>query len=558
MPIYELQTPEGKLLQVEAPDINSAHDAVQQKYAPPTDPNTYAGNVGRGIVRGARDPLDAGAQLLTRGLEGVAPEGSWFHKFMTGQRELVERLNNEGEADYQKNWQPDAPGAGFGRVAGNVLATAPVAMAMPGAAAEGLGARTLSGLASGAVTGALEPVKGQPSSDEFWAKKIGQAGAGAAGGAVAPAVFGAASRVVLPNTAPEVRALMDEGVRPTPGQILGKTANRIEEGMQSIPFVGDVIKGARTRGVEDFNRAAINRSLEPIGEKLSPAAGVGREALTEAKDKIGAAYDRLLPQLKVQADPQFVGGMQNILSMSSSLEPGMDTQFRNILTNKLMSKFAPNGRMTGEGFKEVESEFGRLAKNYSTSAVASERELGGAFKQVQAEMRDMLMRSNPDHANELKSINNAFANYLRVENAGSRLGGEQGVFTPAQLLNSTRTLDPSMRKGSFARGDALMQDLAESGKAVMGSKLPDSGTPYRAYIGLPALMAASHADPTGLSVLPAMGAAGVGAAYTKPGVALLEALLARRPPGAQTAGSILRTPATTPLAAIMAQQPGNQ
>ena len=61
---------------------------------------------------------------------------------------------------------------------------------------------------------------------------------------------------------------------------------------------------------------------------------------------------------------------------------------------------------------------------------------------------------------------------------------EEGVFSPAQLQNAVRAMDKSKDKARFAEGKALMQDLSESGKTVLGSKVPDSGTPYRTMAGI--------------------------------------------------------------------------
>jgi hypothetical protein len=61
-----------------------------------------------GIPRGLRDPIDDGALLLTRTLEKAAPAGSSFQRFMTGERQRVEQINQNAEDDYQKNWQGGA------------------------------------------------------------------------------------------------------------------------------------------------------------------------------------------------------------------------------------------------------------------------------------------------------------------------------------------------------------------------------------------------------------------------------------------------------------------
>lgn len=519
--------------------------------------NGYKEN-GYGLLRGIRDPIDAGAQLLTRGLEAIAPAGSSFEKFMHGERERVEGINKTGEEEYQKG-RSDANSPDVGRFVGNVVGSAPVAAAIPGAAAPGLLARTGAGIVGGAATGALEPVF-DAKDEDFWSKKGVQTGIGAAGGAVAPAVIGGAARMVSPNASlptSQARQLMDAGVTPTPGQILGGGANRIEEAAQSVPLVGDAIKGARGRAVEDFNRAAIDKALSPIGEKLHPDTPLGREAISEMHDKVGAAYDKLLPQLKVQADQQFVGNLRNLWQGAQGLTPDMAKKFGSSMQHVVLRKFSPGGGMTGESFKDVEGELGKLAKDYSTSAVASERELGGALKQAQAEMRDLLMRSNPQHADELGRINQSYGNTLRVEGAAGRIGSDQGVFTPAQMLSSVRQLDPSMRKGSFARGEAPMQDFAEAGKAVLGNKVPDSGTPFRSMaMAAPALGGLYLANPAA-AIATGVGGLGAVGAYTRPGTSLLASILASRPSGAGDVAGLLRqgAPLATTLPAILASQP---
>lgn len=573
MAIYEVQSPDGKLFEIEAPSPAAAHEALRARFAPreTQSPAAVAGNVGMGMVRGARDVIDGGAQLLAHGAEqgaaginqlaaqndwhGIAPATSWFAKYMTGQRELVDKINKEAETDFQKNWGGGQPGSDAGRLIGNAALTAPAAMVMPGAAAPGLGARVLSGAASGAVTGALQPT--DIPADQYWDKKGEQAGVGAVGGAVAPVVIGGVARMVSPRTDPNAAALMAEGAQLTPGMLLGKTANRLEQGMTSIPFVGDVIKARRGEAMESFNRVAIDRVLEPLGLRLPANIPMGREAVAHAHRAVTDAYDQLLPQLTIRADPTLANNIVQLMGNASHLEPGLETTFRNIVRDKVFRHFSPSGGMTGQAFKETESEIGRLARDYSTSSVASERQLGGALQQMQAEMRQLLERSNPGHAQELRAINSAYADLLRVQGAAAKTGArgenEMGVFTPAQLNQSVRTLDPSMRKGSFARGEARMQDLGDRARMVLDQTVPDSGTPYRAYATLPALLAASHADPTGLSVLPAYAAAGLGANYTPPMRAAWEYALARRPAVAPHLANIVRSPAVTPLAAILAQ-----
>lgn len=508
----------------------------------------------RSFTRGAKDVVDEGAALLTRGLEGIAPEGSWFQQYMQGQRELVDRLNAEGQAEYAAA-NPEA-GMDIPRVLGNAAAAAPVAMAVPGATAPSLAARTTSGVVGGALTGVLQPA--DPTKPDYWSQKKEQAVYGAVGGGIAPAIAGSAARVISPNISPEVQSLRRQGAQLTPGQTMGGTYNRVEEGLQSIPLVGDVVKGARTRALESLNRTTINRALEPIGQRLPNNIPIGRQAVDHAHRTISDAYDTLLPQLRVRADPQLVGNLQSIIANSQHLEPGLADTFANILRTKLFSRFSPNGGMTGNDFKIIESELGRLAKNYASSADAGQRELGGALRQVQAEVRDLLVRSNPNHAQSLNNINTSWANLIRIEDAAGRTGNQQGVFTPAQLGAAVRKADPSIRKGAYARGNAMMQDLSDQAQSVLGNKVPDSGTPFRSMVGLGTLGGGAYLEPSvGLPM--AAGAGLLSAAYTRPGNWLINHLLATRPAAAAPVASVVRrNPLTTPFGAALLAGSSNQ
>jgi hypothetical protein len=154
------------------------------------------------------------------------------------------------------------------------------------------------------------------------------------------------------------------------------------------------------------------------------------------------------------------------------------------------------GRMSGETFKEIDSEIGRLARGYAGSAVNDERQVGDALRTAQKSLRDMLARQNPDKARAIRAADKAFAKLLRVENAGARVGAADGVFTPAQLRAAVRALDPSLRKRGFAHGKALMQDFAESGQANLPSQVANSGTTDRALLNALALGGGAYIDPS--------------------------------------------------------------
>lgn len=131
------------------------------------------------------------------------------------------------------------------------------------------GANTMRGAAliNGISTAALK--------EGDWKSRLKEGALSGALGAGTVGAVKAASRVVSPEVAPDVRQLLDEGVRLTPGQILGGGAKRAEEAMESIPVIGDAIKKGQSRGIEDFNRNVLDRVLAPVGGKAK-STEIGR------------------------------------------------------------------------------------------------------------------------------------------------------------------------------------------------------------------------------------------------------------------------------------------
>jgi hypothetical protein len=313
---------------------------------------------------------------------------------------------------------------------------------------------------------------------------------------------------------------MDQGVTPTAGQILGGRLQSVEDRLMSVPLLGDAITTGRKRASEELNRAAYARALTGTGVDAKTLP-VGREGIAAVKETLGQAYDNLLPKLSFKPDQQFTSELSNLRQMASNLAPTEARRFESLL-NEHLSKLSPNGSMTGETFKVLESSLGNEAKRFSGSPDAYQKELGGALKEALNVFRSGLVRSNPQMAQELAALNKNYANYAILRNAGSRAGDMSGGFTPSQLAAAVRASDRSAGKGAGATGKALMQDLSDAGVKVLNSKYPDSGTVGRALLagGLGA----------GAVANPAILAAGAAALpYTKSGQKIMAALLARRP-----------------------------
>jgi hypothetical protein len=376
--------------------------------------------------------------------------------------------------------------ANLGGIGTEIVATAPLAGQAYGAIKSGAAkilpqwlAKTVgAGTIGGAIPLATRPVLEGESSAE-------NAKEGAIGAIAADAAIRGTGRLVQPITQSEpVKRLLSQDIVPTIGQAGGKLANAVEERLGSVPFVGDVIRHGRRRAVEDMNRAAIQRAAPGVND-------IGREGLEQAERSLSKGYQDVLSRVNVKADKSFVPHLEQFAdSKTLMLSKAQRREIKNFLRSNVGDNI-DNGQITGEVAKKIDSLLGSKAANLRASSNASEREMGAAFQDAQAAFRQQ-MRSgaSPEDAAKLSELDKGWAQIVRLQRATAT--GKGGVFTPGQLSGAIKIEDKSVRKGGFAKGKAVMQDLSDDAVAVLGDKYPDSGTAGRLLLGGGALGAAGY------------------------------------------------------------------
>lgn len=442
----------------------------------------------------------AGAKETAKGLGNVAQSAA---------ATIFPSIDPGAAAGREPEPQGGTPGYNLGRVIGGTAVTAPISYLMPGAMSESLLPRLLSGAAGGAIAGA--------------AQNPGNMGEGATLGAIGGAIPG-----FRPSIQPAAKELMQAGVRPSLGQMLGGPINELEQEATSIPGMGDAIKNARRRAVNDLNVSQANAALSHVGESLNPNTPPGRGMIAEVDRKIGAAYDKILPQVTWQPDAQTVPNITGIIQ-NANLAPKQQAQIMNLLKTQL-GKAGGNNIMNGDLFKEVDRKLGNEASSYIGAQDPDQDKYGRAVFAIQAEMRDTLRRANPQWGNELDKANAAWADASRLRYASGMAGSKEGVFGPNQLNQAVK--HEALTKGQFARGQARMQDVSDAAEKVLGSTVPDSGTAARLFAGalapvVGAPLAAEHLPESAAKyVWPTVAAnlAGIGL-YSQPGQAVVRSLL---------------------------------
>lgn len=368
--------------------------------------------------------------------------------------------------------------------AGNIaasLAAVPIgeaSLALPAASA--LAKVPLLGkLFSGAVIGGTTAAATSPDNSNLGLGEL----AGAAGGAAA----GAIGRIAQPiMQSPAVRKLTSSGVIPTIGQAGGKFTKSVEDRLTSIPGVGDFIKNAQGRAVQELNRAAIQEAAPEV-------TAVGREGLRQAEASVGKMYDKALSNITVKADQSLIPHLESFADSKRLLMSAEQRASVRSLINSTVADSASKGTIPGEIAKKIDAELGAKAASLQSSSSTSEREMGKAIQNAQMAFRQQMAKgaSRQEAADLLNEANSRYAKIVRLQRATA--SGKEGVFTPGQLQSAVRQSDRSVRKAQFAKGNANMQDLSEPAVSVLGDRYPDSGTAGRAMLAMLALGGAGGA-----------------------------------------------------------------
>lgn len=307
-----------------------------------------------------------------------------------------------------------------------------------------------------------------------------QATSAAVGGLVGGGI-GKVADVALPKATEAAKALLKEGLPLTPGQTVGGMTRRAEERLTSVPIVGDAIRAAENRVVNSFNRATMNKAIAPIGQSV-PKKLEGQEAFAFAKNQVDEAYEEIIPKLSIQNTAPLDNAVEKIKLANNDLPAELAETLSKKIDKQLLSRIKDD-QIAGQALKDAESGLGEEAINLSRSGDAFQRQIGRALFDTQTALRKTLAEQNPN-AEQLKKVNQAFAQLVPVQEAALAATVQQGRFTPAQLLRGIKKSDKSRRKTKVAKGEAPLQQFGQEAQEVIARTVPDSGTPERALMAM--------------------------------------------------------------------------
>jgi len=478
MPVAKIQLPDGRVARFDVPDGTSPQDVLTQAE------NMFGGGVKAPTMAGPQSmeqSLSQQAQEMGPGQSAIAGFGTKLNDYAMRAKQLITgSLAPQDVADIQAGRQLRgvSPAAAAGAAGGAAVVTAPVAPAS-----------FLGSVAAGGALGAAEPTIGNETT-------LPNVGRGALASGVGYAIPKVAAKMLHPITpSPEVQALLDRGVVPTPGQAVGGTINRIEQKLSSLPIIGDIINSARSRPKLEFNKAALNIAMPPGAGEVSQAGNAG---LQEVKSALGSAYDRLYAGKDVQVPQALFSTLQQsknvpVLPLNSEGKKTFDA----VLRKSLWDRIPAGGTLPAENVKaEIIGDIGKAARQLQGSSAASEKAVGDALMAARSSVQQWL--NSATGAQNVGALDKAYAAKVALEKATGRAAAQGGVFTPYQALTAARN-SPDLRT------------LAQNAQSVLGNTVPNSYTADRG------LLAGAFLRPTELATLQSLLGVGIAAPlYSRP------------------------------------------
>jgi hypothetical protein len=467
--------------------------ALHRKYYADMPFEEFAGKIGLQAQAAAADPtegmsslekfragmgktmVDTGRGIAQRGIEAINALENYG---ILPKDERTAQSMREIQASVDEAAKRDAPlmrtAAGkVGAVAGAIpigIATAPI----PG------GGTVAGSTAIGAAMGALQPTQtGESVARNALTGAIG----GGAGGLIGKGIQVLARGPLSKGVTQESKALMQQGVRLTPGQaiqadkpgIVGKLVRGAEERAKAWPIVGPMIRSSERKAFQDWNRV-IAKEVAPDGfvPKTPKDAAIG-DVVGEIADEFSNRYQNVLGKHFINLDDQFIDDMARLERKYSQLGTGAGGRGEfDLRMSELLDTLAPNNGFRGDQIKILE---GQIREWKQSAFNRGNAPLGEAFEEVGKSLKNMIHRSLPKEARkEIIPLDRQYAKFLRLQDASAMLGAQsQGLVTPRQLLSAVRRMDKTKGKRAFGRTRSLMQDEAQLANDILGNTLPDVG-----------------------------------------------------------------------------------
>lgn len=423
------------------------------------------------VLQGVRDPIDAGAQLIPRGLQflssagGLAPNR--VSEFFGSEAQRVDKGISEAEREYEAaRMATGQEGTDWARLGGNVASPANLAIAARMPMLTTTMGRVGGGAVMGAVGGGLQPVNTERTGGDFASVKAGQMALGTATGAVATPIMGAvgdfvgrklagladkgASTITLRQTTeefakssgldwdsmgPSQRDQLFEAVKRSAQEYAGKdprVATRIADFKQlDMPYTLGQITRDPLQFATEKNLQQVPGVGDPLRERFLSQGAMLQNRIgnfAAGADEAQNAGQQLIARLRA-IDDDMAGGVRQAYQAARQLA-GKDAE---VPLQGLAQDFA-----------EVIDNFGDkvpsgVRNNFAKFGLGADAQGSTQRKIFTVEEADKLLKViNANQSND--PATNAALSALRgaVKRAVTQDAGTEDVFAPARRLAAQR------------------------------------------------------------------------------------------------------------------------
>jgi hypothetical protein len=328
---------------------------------------------------------------------------------------------------------------------------------------------------------------------------------------------------------PEAQALIDAGIQPTYGQVLGERggvggamAQGLESGIESIPIVGNMLRNRKDEARKAFQAATREAALPP------GAAPV--ETISELGKAFNKAYqDTLKPMgsntVWTNLDNSGVGlKISDVVKAVAKDNPVNSKQVYEASTAALdiLNRAVRANGATSLAAHNAESDLVEMALRYKRSQDPAQQYYGALLHDVADTFGGMWRSQIPaTKAQAINALDSQYEKFMPVRSAAMHgdLANPEN-YTPKVLLNAVRTAATrSGASGQFLANNRAQQQLATAAENVLGS---GSNQPSLGQVvgGVGSALGAAGAHLAGASTVGPAAVAGVGLAtfYSLPGV----------------------------------------